>query len=60
MTTWRDIGYENARRANEELRNQSTINQMTNPMRDVNETLKDIKVILREILEEIQKHKDNS
>ena len=56
MTTYRDMGIQAAAQANERIRQESLAYQSTTaPLIQVNDTLKDIKLILTEILELLKK-----
>lgn len=58
MKTWRDIGTENAKAANEELRYQSQQRASQNQsdlLSDVVQELKDVKLLLKQVIELLQK-----
>lgn len=51
MPTWDDMGRASAIEANKRLERQSDIYKSGEPIREMHETLKDIKLLLNEILE---------
>ena len=58
MRTWRDIGSENARAANEELRHRSqemASQNQSDLLSDVVEELKEIKGLLKQLIAQVSK-----
>lgn len=58
MRTWRDIGTENARAANEELRHRSqemASQNQSDLLSDVVEELKEIKGLLKQLVAQVSK-----
>jgi len=56
--SWREIGMENAKRENERLERQGlahySANLISNPIVEMHDTLKEIKLLLHEILQTLQ------
>jgi len=55
MPTWDEIGAQNAREANERMRQAANARASVGPINEVNETLKEIKALLIEIRNSINK-----
>lgn len=58
MPTWNDIGAQNAREANERMRQAANARASVAPINEVNETLKEIKALLIEIRNAIKDTND--
>ena len=60
MTTWDEIGFKNAAEANERMRQSANARAAITPINAVNDTLKEIKVLLIEIRNAIKDTKNVS
>jgi hypothetical protein len=60
MPTWNEIGAQNAREANERMRQAANARASVGPINEVNETLKEIKALLIEIRNVIKDTKNVS
>ena len=60
MPTWDEIGAQNAREANERMRQDANARAAVAPINGVNETLKEIKALLIEIRNSIKDTKNVS